>query len=216
MSDFERTGRNEVRRYAKRGKYDRDTIYPILDEALVCHVGFAIDGQPYVIPTIHARMGDELLIHGLKGGRMLEHINAGHPVCVTVTLLDGLVMARTVFNHSMNYRSAVLFGRGATIEDPARKLAALECLTEHVSRGRWAEARQPNAKELKVTTIIALEIESASAKIRQGAPGDDGEDLAFPVWAGVIPLPVVPQTPVRDPKQTDELPLPEYLANYRR
>ena len=216
MSDFELTGRNEVRRYAKRGKYDRDTIYPILDEALVCHVGFAIDGQPYVIPTIHARMGDELLIHGLKGGRMLEHINAGNPVCVTVTLLDGLVMARTVFNHSMNYRSAVLFGRGATIEDPARKLAALERLTEHVSPGRWAEARQPNAKELKVTTIIALEIESASAKIRQGAPGDDGEELAFPVWAGVVPLPVVPQTPVRDPKQIEDLPLPEYLAHYRR
>ena len=216
MSDFEITARNEVRRYAKRGKYDRATIDPILDEALVCHVGFAIDGQPYVIPTIHARMDQQLLVHGLKGGRMLEHINAGNPVCVTVTLLDGLVMARTVFNHSMNYRSAVLFCRGATIEDPAQKLAALERLTEHVARGRWADARQPNEKELKATTIIALEIESASAKIRTGAPGDDGEDLEFPVWAGVIPLPVVPQAGERDPKQTVDYPVPDYVADYRR
>ncbi len=216
MSDFEITARNEVRRYAKRGKYDRATIDPILDEALVCHVGFALDGQPYVIPTIHARMDEQLLVHGLKGGRMLEHINAGNPVCVTVTLLDGLVMARTVFNHSMNYRSAVLFCRGATIEDPAQKLAALERLTEHVARGRWADARQPNEKELKATTIIALEIESASAKIRTGAPGDDGEDLEFPVWAGVIPLPVVPQAGERDPKQTADYPVPDYVADYRR
>jgi nitroimidazol reductase NimA-like FMN-containing flavoprotein (pyridoxamine 5'-phosphate oxidase superfamily) len=216
MSDFEITARNEVRRYAKRGKYDRATIDPILDEALVCHVGFAIDGQPYVIPTIHARMDEQLLVHGLKGGRMLEHINAGNPVCVTVTLLDGLVMARTVFNHSMNYRSAVLFCRGATIEDPAQKLAALERLTEHVARGRWADARQPNEKELKATTIIALEIESASAKTRAGAPGDDGEDLEFPVWAGVIPLPVVPQAGERDPKQTVEYTVPDYIADYRR
>ena len=216
MSDFDITARNQVRRYAKRGKYDRATIDPILDEALICYVGFAIDGQPYVIPTIHARMGEQLLIHGLKGGRMLEHINAGNPVCVTVTLLDGLVMARTVFNHSMNYRSAVLFCRGATIEEPAQKLAALERLTEHVARGRWADARQPNEKELKVTTIIALEIESASAKVRAGAPGDDGEDLEFPVWAGVIGLPVVPQAPERDPKQTVDYPVPDYLSHYRR
>jgi nitroimidazol reductase NimA-like FMN-containing flavoprotein (pyridoxamine 5'-phosphate oxidase superfamily) len=216
MSDFELSGRNQVRRYAKRGVYDTATIYPIIDEALVCHVSFAMDGQPYVIPTIHARMGDELLIHGLKGGRMLEHVNAGNPVCVAITLLDGLVMARTVFNHSMNYRSVVLFCRGVTIEDPAQKMAALERLTEHIAPGRWAEARQPNAKELKVTTVIALQIESASAKVRQGAPGDDGEDLDFPVWAGVIPLPVTPQLGIRDPKQAVAYPLPTYLSGYRR
>jgi nitroimidazol reductase NimA-like FMN-containing flavoprotein (pyridoxamine 5'-phosphate oxidase superfamily) len=161
-------------------------------------------------------MGDELLLHGLKGGRLLEHVQAGNPVCVTVTLLDGLVLARTVFNHSMNYRSAVLFGRGAVIEEPARKLAALECLTEHVARGRWRDARAPDEKELKATTIVALEIESASAKIRKGPPGDDGEDLEFPVWAGVIPLPVVPGMPVTDPKQSVEYPVPAYASDYRR
>ncbi len=216
MSDFEITPRNRVMRYPKRAAYDTDTIYPILDEALVCHVGFAIDHQPFVIPTIHARMGDQLLLHGLKGGRMLEHVNAGNPLCVTVTLLDGLVMARTVFNHSMNYRSVVLYGRGATIEDPATKLAALECLTEHVARGRWADARPPTDKELMATTIVAIEIESASAKVRQGPPGDDGEDLEYPVWAGVIPLPVMPQAAETDPKQTVVYPQPDYVRHYRR
>jgi uncharacterized protein len=216
MSDFEITPRNRVMRYPKRATYDTDTIYPILDEALVCHVGFAIDHQPFVIPTIHARMGDQLLLHGLKGGRMLEHVNAGNPLCVTVTLLDGLVMARTVFNHSMNYRSVVLYGRGATIEDPATKLAALECLTEHVARGRWADARSPTDKELMATTIVALDIESASAKVRQGPPGDDGEDLDYPVWAGVIPLPVIPQAAETDPKQTVAYAQPDYVRDYRR
>lgn len=216
MSDFEITPRNRVMRYPKRAAYDTDTIYPILDEALVCHVGFAIDNQPFVIPTIHARMGDQLLLHGLKGGRMLDHVNAGNPLCVTVTLLDGLVMARTVFNHSMNYRSVVLYGRGATIEDPATKLAALECLTEHVARGRWADARPPTDKELMATTIVAIDIESASAKVRQGPPGDDGEDLDYPVWAGVIPLPVIPQAAETDPKQTVAYPQPDYVRHYRR
>ena len=216
MSDFEITPRNRVMRYPKRAAYDTDTIYPILDEALVCHVGFAIDNPPFVIPTIHARMGDQLLLHGLKGGRMLDHVNAGNPLCVTVTLLDGLVMARTVFNHSMNYRSVVLYGRGATIEDPATKLAALECLTEHVARGRWADARPPTDKELMATTIVAIDIESASAKVRQGPPGDDGEDLDYPVWAGVIPLPVIPQAAETDPKQTVAYPQPDYVRHYRR
>ena len=213
---FDVTPRNRLMRYPKRGHYDKATIYPILDEALVCHVGFAIDGQPYVIPTIHARMGDDLLLHGLKGGRMLEHINAGNPVCMTVTLLDGLVLAHTVFNHSMNYRSVVLYGRGATIEEPAAKLAALECLTEQVARGRWRDARPPTEKELMATTIVSLAIESATAKIRQGPPGDDGEDLDYPVWAGVVPLPMVPQAAETDPKQTVAYPLPDYVTPYRR
>lgn len=213
---FEVTERNRLMRYPKRGSYDKAVIHPILDEGLVCHVGFAIDGQPYVIPTIHARQGERLLLHGLKGGRLLEHVDAGNPVCVTVTLLDGLVLARTVFNHSMNYRSVVLFGRGATIVDEAEKLAALECLTEHVVRGRWRDARPPTPKELKATTIVALDIESASAKTRQGPPGDDGDELDFPVWAGVVPLPVVPGEPVTDPKQTESYPLPDYARHYRR
>lgn len=216
MSTFERTARNEVRRRPTRGHYDTAVIYPILDEALVCHVGFALEGQPCVIPTLHARRGDELLLHGLKGGRLLEHIDAGNPVCVTVTLLDGLVLARTVFNHSANYRSAVLYCRGASIEEPAHKLAALECLTEHIAPGRWHEARQPNRKELMATTIVSLTIESASAKVRQGPPGDEGEELEWPAWAGVLPLPVVPQAAIPDPKLDPTHPVPAHVRDYRR
>jgi nitroimidazol reductase NimA-like FMN-containing flavoprotein (pyridoxamine 5'-phosphate oxidase superfamily) len=182
----------------------------------VCHVSFAIDGQPFLIPTIHARMGDQILLHGLKGGRLLQHIEAGNPIAIGVTLLDGLVLARTVFNHSMNYRSVVLYGRGQVIEEAAAKLAALECLTEHVCRGRWAEARPPNAKELMATTIVAIDIEDAAAKIRQGPPGDDGEDLDYPVWAGVLPLPVVPQPAITDPQLRGDFPVPRYLQDYRR
>ncbi len=214
--DFEVTSRNRLTRYPKRGHYDKATIYPILDEALICHVGFAIDGEPFVIPTLHARMGDTLLLHGLKGGRLLEHVEAGNPLCVSVTVLDGLVLARTAFNHSMNFRSVVLFGHGAAIEEPAAKLAALECLTEQVAPGRWRDVRPPNDKELKMTTIVAIAIESATAKIRQGPPGDDGEDLAYPVWAGVLPLPIVPQAPERDPRQTTDQPLPAYVKAYVR
>jgi len=215
-SDFNVTPRNRLMRYPKRGHYDKATIYPILDEALVCQVGFAIDGHPYVIPTIHARLGDQVLLHGLKGGRLLEHIEAGNTVCISVTLLDGLVLARTAFNHSMNYRSVVLYGRGAAIEEPAAKLAALERLTEHVAPDRWRDVRPPDAKELKMTTIVAIDIEEATAKIRQGPPGDDGEDLTYPVWAGVVPLPIVPQPPQTDPKQTIAYPVPAYVTPYRR
>ena len=215
MSDFEITERNRVMRYPTRGAYDRDSVYRILDEGLVCHVSFVMDGQPLIIPTIHARLGERLLVHGLKGGRMLSHIEAGNPLAIAVTLLDGLVLARTVFNHSMNYRS-VVYGRGAVITDRAEKLAALECLTEHICRGRWADARTPTEKELMATTIVAVEIEQAAAKIRQGPPGDDGEDLAYPVWAGVLPLPVVPQTGVTDPKQTADYPIPDYVRDYHR
>lgn len=216
MSDFPITDRSRVMRYPKRGAYDRDTVYRILDEGLVCHVSFAIDGQPFLIPTIHARMGDQVLLHGLKGGRLLKYIDDGNPIALAVTLLDGLVLARTVFNHSMNYRSVVLYGRGRAIEDRDAKLAALHHLTEHVCRGRWADARPPNEKELMATTIVALDIEEASAKIRQGPPGDDGDDLAFPVWAGVLPLPVVPQAALTDPKQAAGYAVPGYVKDYRR
>lgn len=216
MADFKVTGRNRVNRYPKRGVYDVATVHAILDEALVCHVSFAIDRQPFIIPTIHARQDARVLIHGLKGGRMLEHIDAGNPLALAVTIVDGLVCARTAFNHSMNYRSAVIFGRGKVIEDPAEKWEALRCLTERVVPGRWPHIRPPNDKELKATSIIGIEIEDASAKIRQGPPGDDGEDLEFPVWAGVLPLPVVPQAAVTDPKQTAGYAVPDYIANYGR
>lgn len=216
MKEFDITARNRVNRYPKRGAYDCETIYPILDEALLCHVSFAMDGQPFIIPTIHARQGDRVLMHGLKGGRMLEYIEAGNPVAIAVTLLDGLVCARTAFNHSMNYRSAVIFGTGRVLEDPVEKLEALRCLTERVIPGRWETVRAPNANEIKATSIVAIDIEQASAKSRQGPPGDDGEDLEFPVWAGVLPLPVVPQAAETDPKQTAGYPVPDCVKRYRR
>lgn len=216
MSTFETTARNRVARLPKRGFYDRETIYPIIDEALVCHVSFAIDGQPFVIPTIHARQGDRILLHGLKGGRMLNYIEAGNPVAIAMTIVDGLVCARTAFNHSMNYRSVVVFGRGRALQEPAEKLEALRCFSEHVIPGRWVDVRAPNEKELKMTSIVGIDIEQASAKMRQGPPGDDGEDLEFPVWAGVLPLPIVPQPGVTDPKQTVAYPMPDCVKNYRR
>ncbi|MGE3773191.1 MAG: pyridoxamine 5'-phosphate oxidase family protein [Gammaproteobacteria bacterium] len=216
MNEFDVTARNRVARYPKRGSYDHETIYPILDEALICHVSFALDGQPFIIPTIHARQEHRVLLHGLKGGRMLDYIEAGKPVAIAVTIVDGLVCARTAFNHSMNYRSAVIFGTGRVLEEPVEKLEALRCLTERVIPGRWDEVRPPNEKELKATSIVGIEIEQASAKIRRGPPGDDGVDLEFPVWAGVLPLPVVPQAAETDPKQTAGYPVPDYVKHYRR
>jgi nitroimidazol reductase NimA-like FMN-containing flavoprotein (pyridoxamine 5'-phosphate oxidase superfamily) len=182
------SARTKVKRHPERGEYDRLTIDAILDEALICHVGFVADGQPYVIPTIHARDGDVLYLHGSPASRMLRTIKEGVDLCVTATLLDGLVLARSVYNHSMNYRSVVVLGRARELTDRAEKLHAMECVVEHIVPGRWNEARQPSDKEIKGTTILALPIEEASAKIRTGPPKDFDEDLSLPVWAGVIPL----------------------------
>jgi nitroimidazol reductase NimA-like FMN-containing flavoprotein (pyridoxamine 5'-phosphate oxidase superfamily) len=182
------TARTTVKRHPERGAYDRATIDAILDEALICHVGFVADGQPYVIPTIHAREGDTLYLHGSPGSRMLRNLAQGIDLCVTVTLLDGLVLARSVYNHSMNYRSVVVLGRARELTDRAEKLHAMERIVESMVPGRWSEARQPNEAEIKGTTILALPIEEASAKIRTGPPKDFDEDLSLPVWAGVIPL----------------------------
>ena len=216
MSEFPRTPRNQVMRYPKRGAYDRETVYAILDEGLICHVSFVLDGEPFLIPTIHARMGDEVLLHGLKGGRLLNHIEAGHTVAVAVTLLDGLVLARTVFNHSMNYRSVVLYGRGRLVEDPAEKMQGLERLTEQVCPGRWADARPPTPKELQATALVAIRIEEASAKVRRGPPGDAEDELAWPAWAGVLPLPIVPGAAEPDPRLAPEHPVPAYVTGWRR
>jgi nitroimidazol reductase NimA-like FMN-containing flavoprotein (pyridoxamine 5'-phosphate oxidase superfamily) len=177
-----------VKRHPERGDYDRATIHAILDEALICHVGFAVDGQPYVIPTIHALDGDVLYLHGSPASRMLRTLKDGVDVCVTATLLDGLVLARSVYNHSMNYRSAVVLGRAREVTEPDAKLRAMERVVEHILPGRWAEARQPSEGELNGTTILALPIDEASAKIRTGPPKDFDDDLSLPVWAGVIPL----------------------------
>ena len=213
---FEQEARNRVRRIPERGHYDRETIYAIVDEALICHVAFAVDGQPFVVPTIHARMGDELILHGAKASRLLKYIEAGHPVSVAITLLDGLVMARSVFHSSMNYRSAVIFGAGRVLESDDEKLAALELLTEHLVRGRWQDARQPTTLELNATTVIAIAIDSASAKVRVGPPSDDAEDYALPIWAGVLPLQQQTGSPLPDPKLAPGIAAPEYLVDYRR
>jgi nitroimidazol reductase NimA-like FMN-containing flavoprotein (pyridoxamine 5'-phosphate oxidase superfamily) len=177
-----------VKREPQRGAYDRETIDAILDEALVCHLGFAVDGQPYVIPTLHARVGDLLYVHGSAASRMLRHAASDVRVCVTVTLLDGLVLARSVFNHSIDYRSVVVLGTPALVEDVEEKRQALRAFTEHIAPGRWEEARQPTDKELKATWILSVPLDEASAKVRTGPPEDEPEDMDLPVWAGVVPI----------------------------
>lgn len=211
MTDFEKTERNSVHRLAQRGQYNKETIYAIVDEAKICHVGFTADEQPYVIPTIHARHENMLYLHGAKASRMLKHIAAGNPVCIAVTLLDGLVLARSVFHHSMNYRSVVLFGTGTLVADDAEKLHALEILTNKLVAGRWDDARQPTLKEMNATSVVALSLESASAKIRVGAPSDDEEDYALPIWAGVLPLRQQALALEPDPKLNAGIPVPDYL-----
>ena len=179
--------RTRVRREPHRGHYDRDTIDAILDEALYCHLGFVVDGQPYVVPTLHARAGDVLYVHGSSASRMLRHAASGAPMCATVTLLDGLVLAKSVFNHSMNYRSVVVLGEATQLEDDG-KFEALRMFTERVAPGRWEEARQPTPTELKATSILTLPLTEASAKVRTGPPEDEPEDLDLPVWSGVVPI----------------------------
>jgi len=210
------TPRTRVVREPQRAVYDRDTINQILDEAFLCHVGFAVDGQPYVIPTSYGRdkNKDVVYILGSVASRMLRNLNQGLPVCITVTLLDGLVLARSVFNHSMNYRSVVLLGTATLVDDPTEKLAALRALSEHILPNRWDDSRQPNEKELKATSVLRLPIDEFSAKVRVGPPVDDEEDYAFPTWAGVIPLEITSGQPIRDEGCQQEL--PEYLKHYSR
>jgi nitroimidazol reductase NimA-like FMN-containing flavoprotein (pyridoxamine 5'-phosphate oxidase superfamily) len=216
MTDFTRTARNRIKRLPKRGHYDRETIHRILDEALICHVAFVEEGQPYVIPINFARVGDHIVLHGAKASRLLKHIEAGHSICVEVTIVDGLVLARSVFHHSMNYRSVVVFGRGKLIEDQQEKLAALQAVAEHLIPGRWQEARLPNRKELNATSVVLINIEEASAKVRVGPPVDELEDYALPVWAGILPLQETPLSPIRDELQSENIPLPKYIARYSR
>jgi nitroimidazol reductase NimA-like FMN-containing flavoprotein (pyridoxamine 5'-phosphate oxidase superfamily) len=209
-----KTDRTTVRRLPKRGNYDRATVEAILDEALICHVGFVVDGSPVVIPTIHTRVGDTLYFHGSAASRMLRTLRDGVEACVTATLLDGLVLARSTFHHSVNYRSAVVFGVAREVTDREEMLTVLEALVEHVCRGRSAEARGPNEAELKQTLVLALPINEASAKIRTGPPIDDEQDYAMGVWAGVLPMRLVPGEPIRDERSSAEV--PEYLKSYLR
>lgn len=208
--------RSRVRRMPKRGAYDRETIDAILDEAFVCHVGFVVEGQPFVLPTGYARDGDRLILHGSAASRMLGALSGRIPVCVTVTLVDGLVLARSAFHHSMNYRSVVLFGTAGVVSDPAAKFGALRLLMEHIVPGRWEDCRPPDGKELNATTVLEVPISEASAKVRTGPPLDDDADLSLPHWAGVLPLPVRPGAPVPDPGLAPGIEVPGYVRSYRR
>jgi uncharacterized protein len=208
--------RTRIVREPQRAVYDRAAAYEILDEGFICHVGFSVDNQPYVIPTGYGRSGDILYIHGSAASRMLRNLDQGIPVCVTVTLLDGLVLARSIFNHSMNYRSVVVLGTAKAVTDAAEKLEALRLLSEHILPGRWVESRFPNEKELKATTVLRLPIEEFSAKVRQGPAVDDEEDYAFRTWAGVLPLSTIPGTPERDERCDPAIPEPSYVSHYDR
>ncbi|HEX8338290.1 MAG TPA: pyridoxamine 5'-phosphate oxidase family protein [Pyrinomonadaceae bacterium] len=212
--DFSPTARTTLRRLPKRGSFERETVYGILDEGFVCHVGFVVEGQPFVIPTAYGRKGDVLYIHGARASRMQKALAAGTDVCVTVTLVDGLVLARSAFHHSINYRSVVVFGRPRVVESEEEKNAALEAFTEHVMPGRWADVRWPTSQELAATTVLAIRLSEASAKVRTGPPIDDEEDYVLPVWAGVLPLGVEPGEPVADPRLPAGTPVPGYVERF--
>jgi hypothetical protein len=210
------TPRTRLVREADRAVYDRDAAYCILDEGFVCHVGFVIDGQPFVIPTSYGRDKDSLLIHGSAASRMLRQMKESMPVCITVTLLDGLVLARSIFNHSMNYRSVMVLGKAALVDDPTEKIEALRLLSDHVIPGRWADSRQPNERELKATSILRVPIEEFSAKVRRGPVIDDEEDYEFPTWAGVVPLEMKAGEPVQDSRLLEGQKIPPYASQYTR
>ncbi|MCA1818218.1 MAG: pyridoxamine 5'-phosphate oxidase family protein [Acidobacteria bacterium] len=216
MENFAPTDRTRLRRLPQRGSFERDVVYRILDEGLVCHVGFVADGQPVVIPTGYGRANDTLYVHGSAASRMLRTLAGGVRVCVTVTLLDALVLARSAFHHSMNYRSVVVFGTAAAVEDAAEKWEALRVITEHIVPGRWSDVREPDESELKKTLVLKLPLAEASAKVRTGPPVDDEPDYELPVWAGELPLRIVPGEPVADPRLAPDSSPPANVVNYSR
>jgi uncharacterized protein len=216
MSEFTPTERTKVRRLSDRGKYDSESVYGILDEAFICHVGFVVDGQPYVIPTGFARVGDTLYIHGSQASRMLRTLAGGVQVCVTVTLIDGIVMARSGFHSSMNYRSVVILGRAMQVEERDEKLAALAAFSEQVMPGRWKDLRETTDAELKGTLVLTLPLREVSAKVRAGPPKDDEPDYALPLWAGIVPLKLTAGTPIDDPRLAKGIEPPDYARNYKR
>ena len=210
------TSRTRVVREPQRAIYEREAVNQILDEAFLCHVGFTVDGQPFVIPTSYGRDGDVLHIHGSAASRMLRNLDKGVAVCITVTLLDGLVLARSIFNHSMNYRSVVVLGKATLVDDPAEKIEALRLLSEHIIPGRWADSRQPNERELKATSILRVPIEEFSAKVRKGPAIDDEEDYSYSTWAGVVPLAMIAGDPIDDARLDAKISVPAYLSPYSR
>ena len=216
MESFAPTERTTLKRLPQRGSYDREVVYRILDEGFVCHVGFAVDGQPFVIPTAYGRVGDKLYIHGSAASRTLRALGGGIPVCVTVTLVDGLVLARSAFHHSINYRSVVILGAATMVEAAEEKMTALRAFTEHVIPGRWDDVREPNEQELKGTSVLALPLVEVSAKVRTGPPKDDEEDMTAPVWAGELPLRIAAGAPVDDPQLSAGIMPPVYVTRYSR
>jgi nitroimidazol reductase NimA-like FMN-containing flavoprotein (pyridoxamine 5'-phosphate oxidase superfamily) len=210
------TDRTRVRRVPQRGVYDRETIHGILDEALISHLGFVHDGAPVVIPTLHARLGDRLYLHGSAASRMLRTLERGAPVCATATLVDGLVLARSAFHHSVNYRSVVVFGQATLVQAEQERLEALELFTEKLVPGRWSAVRRPTRQELKGTKVLSLPLDEASAKVRTGAPVDDDEDYGLPVWAGVLPLRTVVDPAQPDPRLDAAIEIPGHVADWGR
>jgi uncharacterized protein len=213
---IEQTERTKLKRIPKRGSFDRETVYKILDEAFICHIGFSVDGQTFVIPTAYGRKGNTLFVHGSAASRMMREMSKGIDVCITITLVDGLVLARSAFHHSMNYRSVVIFGKAEIVTEESEKNDALFTFTEHLIKGRWDDARVPNSKELKATTVLKLEINEASAKIRTGNPVDDENDLDLDVWAGVIPLETKAGKPINDNLLKENIAVPDYAKDYKR
>jgi nitroimidazol reductase NimA-like FMN-containing flavoprotein (pyridoxamine 5'-phosphate oxidase superfamily) len=216
MTSSLQTARTTVKRRAQRGVYDRATVEAILDEGLVCHVGFVVEGQPYVLPTIYARVGDRLYLHGSAASRMLRTLADGVETCVTVTLIDGLVLARSAFHHSMNYRSVVVLGTARPVVDRDDKRRALQAIVDHVVPERWNAVREPNEQEMKATTVLELALAEASAKVRSGGPLDDEADYALPVWAGQLPLELVPALPIPDERLPAGVPIPRSVTGYQR
>jgi uncharacterized protein len=216
MEPFTPTSRTTIKRLPKRGEYDRAAVYQILDEAFVCHVGFVVGEQPYVIPTGFGRLGDNLYLHGSAASRMLRTLSDGVDVCVTVTLIDGLVVARSAFHHSMNYRSVVALGKATVVENEEEKREALETITNHIIPNRWAEAREPNEQEMRATLVLVLPLVEVSAKVRTGPPLDDEEDYQLPIWAGVVPLQMTAATPIADPRLLEGVEPPAQVRRYSR
>jgi nitroimidazol reductase NimA-like FMN-containing flavoprotein (pyridoxamine 5'-phosphate oxidase superfamily) len=214
MSDFTPTERTQVKRLPKRGKYERETVLAILDAGFVCHVGFSVDGQPYVIPTNYGRSGDTIYLHGSAASRMLRTLSEGVPVSVTVTHVDGLVLARSGFHHSINYRSVMAFGVAELVTDEAHKTAALKAFVERIFPGRWDTLRPVTSQEMKATTVLSMPLEEVSAKVRVGPPKDDDEDYALPIWAGVVPLTLTPSEAIPDPKNLAGVALPEHVRRF--
>jgi nitroimidazol reductase NimA-like FMN-containing flavoprotein (pyridoxamine 5'-phosphate oxidase superfamily) len=216
MSDFTPTKRTKVTRKPDRGRYERQTVYDILDQAFVCHVGFVVDGTPFVVPTNYVRVGDKLYLHGSTASRLMKTLGSGAPFCLSVTLLDGIVFSPTATGHSVNYRSVVVMGKAEPIEDPAAKLAAMRDFVEYVLRGRWATVRPPSEQELKGTMVLAVPLVEASAKVRTGFAVDDGKEYADGAWTGVLPFKWTPGEPIRDPRGDAAIPVPANIQRYSR